>query len=199
MATERKFAGKKLPLTIGFGVLLVAAFGAGCKGFFQPPTLTSITINGPTSVQVGSNISLTAFGVNSDGTGATLTSGVSWSSSDPTIAQITGSCATEPCGGASVQGVAAGQVTITAGAQSVTSTATLNVTLTGVTNFEVCEGTFGATTTCSSGSTPLKWTVSGQNGGQQNFVAQGMAGGTEFDLTTQSNWQLVAGAPSTIS
>src|ERR1700727_299768 len=99
MATERKFAGKKLPLTIAFTVLLVAAFGAGCKGFFQPPTLTSITINpiGPT-VQVGSDVSLTAFGVNSEGTGATLTSGVSWSSSDPTIAQITGSCATAPCG-----------------------------------------------------------------------------------------------------
>ena len=54
-------------------------------------------------------------------------------------------------------GVAAGQATITAGSQSVTNTATLNVTLTGVTNFEVCEGTFGATTTCSSGSTPLTW------------------------------------------
>ena|ERR1700733_2846161 len=199
MATERKFAGKKLPLTIAFTVLLVAAFGAGCKGFFQPPTLTSITINGPTSVQVASTISLTAFGVDSDNTGATLESGVSWSSSDPTIAQITGSCANEPCGGVSVLGVAAGQVTITAGAQSVTNTATINVTLPGVTNFEVCEGTFGATTTCSSNSTPLIWTVSGTNGGSMTFVAQGNAAGTEYDLTTQSTWTLVAGAPSTIS
>ncbi|MGA9475680.1 MAG: Ig-like domain-containing protein [Terriglobales bacterium] len=190
MATERKFAGKKLPLTIAFTVLLVAAFGAGCKGFFQPPTLTSITINpiGPT-VQVGSDVSLTAFGVNSEGTGATLTSGVSWSSSDPTIAQITGSCATEPCGGVSVLGVAAGQATITAGDESVTNTATLNVILPGVTNFEVCEGDFGSTT-CSNGTTPLTWTVSSQNGGNQPFVSQGEANGTEFDLTTQSTWTL---------
>jgi hypothetical protein len=194
MATERKFAGKKLPLTVAFTVLLVAAFGAGCKGFFQAPTLTSITINGATSVQVGSSVSLTAFGVDSDGTGATLTSGVSWSSSDPTIAQITGTCATEPCGGASVQGVAAGQVTITAGSQSVTNTATLNVTLTGVTNFEVCEGTFGATTTCSSGSTPLTWSTTG--GQTQTFVSQGTAGGTLFDLTSQSTWTPPAVGPT---
>jgi hypothetical protein len=190
MATERKFPGKKLPLTIAFTVLLIASFGAGCKGFFQPPTLSSITINpsNPT-VQVGSNASLTAFGVNSEGQGATLTSGVSWSSSDPTIAQITGSCATEPCGGVSVLGVAAGQVTITAGEQSVTNTATLNVILPGVTNFEVCQGVFGSTT-CSNGTTPLTWTVQSGSGGNSTFVSQGSANGTEFDLTTQSTWTL---------
>lgn len=199
MATERKLAGKKLPLTIAFTVLLVAAFGAGCSGFFQSPTLTSITINGATSVQVGSTVTMTAFGVNSDGQGSTLQSGVSWSSDDPTTAQITGSCATEPCGGVSILGVAAGQVTISASDQSVSNTATLNVVLACVTNFEVCEGTFGNTTSCSSGSTALKWTVSGTNGGTQTFVSQGTANGTEFDLTTQSNWMLVAGAPSTVS
>lgn len=190
MATERRFAGKKLPLTIAFTVLLVAAFGAGCKGFFQPPTLTSITINPANpSVQVGSNVSLTAFGVNSDGQGATLTSGVSWSSSDPTIAQITGSCATATCGGVSVLGVAAGQATITAGDQSVQNTATLNVILPGVTNFQVCQGLFGSTT-CSNGTTPLTWTVQSASGGNSTFVSQGSANGTEFDLTTQSTWTL---------
>jgi hypothetical protein len=188
MVSGRTFRGKRLLLTAGFSLLLLAAFGAGCKGFFTDPTLTSITINGPTSVQVGSNASLSAFGVNNQSQGATLTSGVSWSSSDPTIAEITGSCATQPCGGVSVLGVAAGQVTITASDQSVTNTANLNVVLPGVTNFEVCEGTFGATTNCSSGSTPLKWTVSGTNGGSQTFVAQGTANNTEFDLTTQSTW-----------
>ena len=198
MATERKLAGKKLPLTIAFAVLQVAAFGAGCKGFFQPPTLTSITISGPTSVQVGSNVTLTAYGIDSDTHGGTLTSGVSWSSSDPTIAEITGSCATETCGGVSILGVAAGQVTITAADQSVTNTATLNVVLPGVTNFEVCQGNFGSTT-CSSGSSPLTWTVQSASGGNQPFVSQGTANGTEYDLTTQSTWTLVAGAPSTIS
>ena len=195
MATERVLDGKKLPLTIAFTIFLVFAFGVSCKGFFQPPTLTSITINGPTSVQVNSNVSLTAYGVNSDNQGATLTSGVSWSSSDPTIAAITGSCATETCGGVSVLGVAPGQVTITAGDESVTNTATLNVVLPGITNFEVCEGAFGSTT-CSSGSTPLTWTVQSVNGGNQTFVSQGMANGTEYDLTTQSTWAPPAVGPA---
>ncbi len=177
MATERKFAGKKLPLTIAFTVLLVAAFGAGCKGFFVPPTLSSITINPASpSVQIGSTVALQAFGVNSDGTGSYLTSGVSWSTSDDTIATITGSCATEPCGGVSVLGVAAGQVTITASAESVTNTATATVYI----------QVSSLTITPSSQSIPVDGTTTdpyiikavtatGTNGGQMNFVAQGTA------------------------
>jgi len=199
MATERKLAGKKLPLTVAFAVLLVAAFGAGCNGFFQSPTLTSITINGPTSVQVGSTITMTAFGVNSDGQGSTLQSGVSWSSDTPDVAAITGSCASQPCGGVTIQGVAAGQASISANDQSVQNSVTLNVVLPGVTNFEVCQGTFGSTD-CSSGSTPLTWVVTIANGGQtQTFVSQGVSDGKEFDVTPESSWQLASGAPSTIS
>lgn len=122
MATERKFTGKKLPLIIAFTVLLVAAFGAGCNGFFVPPTLTSITIN-PTapSVLKGDTTTLQAFGVNSNGNGAYLTSGVSWSTSDVSIATVTGT------GSATLSGVGIGQVTITATAQSVTNTANATV------------------------------------------------------------------------
>jgi uncharacterized protein YjdB len=121
MATER-MSGKKLPLTIAFTVLLVAAFGAGCKGFFVPPTLTSITINPASpSVQLSSTATLQAFGVNSDGTGSYLTSGVSWSTSDDTIATISGD------GSATITGVGLGTATITASAESVTNTATATV------------------------------------------------------------------------
>jgi hypothetical protein len=121
MATERK-SGKKLPLTIAFTVLLVAAFGAGCKGFFQPPTLTSITINPASpSVQLNATATLQAFGVNSDGTGTYLTSGVSWSSSDDTITTVSGN------GSATITGVGLGTATITASAESVTNTATATV------------------------------------------------------------------------
>jgi hypothetical protein len=191
MLSGRTFAGKRLPLTIAFTLLLLAAFGAGCKGFFVAPTLTSITIN-PTAptVQVGSNITLSAYGVNSNSEGSYLTSGVSWSTSDPTIAVITGSCATTTCGSVSVQGVAAGSATITAGSQSVTNTATLTVVLPNVTNFQVCEGTFGSTSSCSNASSALVYHVSGTNGGTQTFIAQGTSSGTVYDLTTQSTWTL---------
>src|SRR6266446_984699 len=164
--------GRKLALEIAFTALVALAFGAGCRGFFVKPTLASITIN-PTapSVPLGSTITLSAFGVDNESppVGSTLTSGVSWSSATPTVAVLTGTCATGTCGSATIQGFAAGTSVITAASQSVSNTATLTVFLPSVTNFEVCEGTFGNTTSCSSGSTPLTWTVSGTAGGQQTF------------------------------
>ena len=119
------FTGSKLALTLAFTVFVALAFGASCQGFFVQPTLTSITIN-PTSpsVQVGLTTTLNAFGVNSDQQGMNLTSGVSWSTSDPTIATITGS------GSAVLTGVASGTVTVTASAQSVTNTASATVFIT---------------------------------------------------------------------
>jgi len=123
MATGRQFRGKRLAVTAAFVVLLVAAFGAaGCKGFFVNPNLTSITIN-PTAptVQVGDSTTLSAYGVYSDGTGNYLTSGVSWSSSDISIATVSGT------GGATLTGVATGSATITASSQAVTNTASATV------------------------------------------------------------------------
>jgi uncharacterized protein YjdB len=122
MLSGRTFAGKRLPLTIAFTLLLLAAFGAGCKGFFVPPTLTSITINPTTpSVQLGSTTTVQAYGINSNNEGMYLTSGVSWSSSDNTIATVTGT------GSATLNGVALGTVTLTAASESVTNTATATV------------------------------------------------------------------------
>jgi len=130
MAIGRNFAGKRLPLTIAFTLLLVAAFGAGCNGFFTSPTLTSITINGNASVQLNESTTLSAYGVNSDNQGMYLTSGVSWSSSDPTVAAITGACATQTCGSATVMGVSLGTATITAASESVSNTANATVYIT---------------------------------------------------------------------
>jgi trimeric autotransporter adhesin len=125
------FTGRKLPLTLAFAVLITVAAGISCKGFFVNPTLTSITIN-PTapSIEVGDNATLSAYGVYNDGTGNDLTAGVSWSSSDVTIAAITGTCATQACGSTTVQGVATGTATITASSESVTNTATATVYIT---------------------------------------------------------------------
>lgn len=119
MSTRCRFTGKRLPLTLAFGALVAAAMGAACNGFFLDPTLTSLTIN-PTapSVEVGTSTTLQAYGVNSDGQGSYLTSGVSWSSSDITVVTVTGN------GSAKLTGVGGGTATITASDQSVTSTAT---------------------------------------------------------------------------
>ena len=86
------FTGRKLALTLAFTIFVALSFGASCQGFFVAPTLTSIMIN-PTSpsVQLGLSTSVQAYGVNSNQQGMNLTGGVSWSSSDDTIATVTGS------------------------------------------------------------------------------------------------------------
>jgi hypothetical protein len=190
MAAGRIFTGKKVSIGIAFGVLLVAAFGAGCSGFFVNPTLTSLNIvPASPSVQVSQTTSISAYAVNSNQQGQTLTSGVSWSTSDPSTATITGACANgNLCGSATISGVAAGTATITASSQNVNATATLTVFLPAVTNFQVCQGTFGSTT-CSSSGGALTWHA-GSSGITQTFVAQGTSGGTVYDLTTSSTWTL---------
>jgi hypothetical protein len=119
------FTGRKLALTLAFTIFVALSFGASCQGFFVAPTLTSITIN-PTSpsVQLGLSTSVQAYGVNSNQQGMNLTGGVSWSSSDDTIATVTGS------GSAVLTGVSIGTVTLTASSESVTNTATATVFIT---------------------------------------------------------------------
>jgi hypothetical protein len=196
MAAGRIFTGKKVSIGIAFGGLVVAAFGAGCSGFFVDPTLTSLNITPASpSVQVSQTASLSAYAVNSNNQGQTLTSGVSWSTSDPTTATITGACANgNLCGSATISGVAAGTATITASSQNVNATATLTVFLPAVTNFQICQGSFGSTT-CSSAGGTLTFHA-GSSGITQTFVAQGTSGGTIYDLTTSSTWTVSAGTSS---
>jgi hypothetical protein len=145
------FTGRKLALTLVFTVLVALALGVGCRGFFVSPTLTSITIN-PTApaVQVAQTTTLSAFGVNSDGEGMNLTGGVSWSSSDITIATVTGS------GSAELTGVAPGTVTISASSQSVTNSAsaTVFITVSSMTITPTSQSITGV-----GGTTPLPFIV----------------------------------------
>src|SRR5271166_4979944 len=178
MATGRELTGKKLPLTIAFAVLLVVAFGAGCNGFFQSPTLSSITIN-PTSpsVQLASTLTLQAFGVDSTGHGSYLTSGVSWSTSDPTIATVTGN------GSATLTGVALGTVQITASAESVQNTATATVYIV-VSSLAITPKSQGIT---QNGTTadPFIVTANTQNGPQDITSSATLTAYTSYPGGTQ--------------
>ncbi len=171
MTTTHRFPGKRLPLTLAFGALVAAAIGAACNGFFVNPTLTSLTIN-PTapSVQVGTSVTLQAYGVKSDGTGSYLTSGVSWSSSDPQVATITGN------GSASLTGVASGSTTITASDQSVTSTAsgTVYITISAISMAPTSQSLTGTT-----GTGTVSYTVYANN---NNIPANNISSGANLTV-----------------
>lgn len=186
---------QKLRLTGTLAFLLALALTISCTGFFQNPVLTTITVDPPTpSVNQGATQQMTATGTYQDGSTSTLTGGTScsgntvcWSSSDTTVATITT--------GGLLTGVAQGTSTITAASGAITGTTTATVDLTNVTNFQVCEGTFGAIGACSSGSNPLSSNVTAGTFG--NFIAQGSSNGQTFDLTASSTWTPTFTPPST--
>lgn len=116
------FTGRKLPLTLAFTVLVALAFGVSCRGFFTKPILQSVAIN-PTApqVNVAQTQNMQVFGTYDDGTRKVVSSGVGWSSSDSSVATITGT------GSATLTGVAPGSATITASAEALSATATATV------------------------------------------------------------------------
>ncbi|MGB9233248.1 MAG: Ig-like domain-containing protein [Terriglobales bacterium] len=181
MATERKFTGKKLALLSAFAVLLVAAFGAGCKGFFQPNALESIAIQPPTpEVEVGQTTGLQAWGTYEDNSRSQITSGVAWTSSgEGTTINVdpnTGDLSTPT-------GSVGGTATITAAAQGLSATATATAYLGNVTDLQICTGTFN-TGTCPAAT----WTLSATAGGTQDYYATAVSGGTTLDVTTVATW-----------
>lgn len=117
------FTGRKLPLSLAFGLLVVVAIGASCKGFFPNPTLTTVTIQ-PTSPQIqqGKTLTLQAWGTYDDGSRSQVTSGVSWSSdsANVTFADPTSGIAT---------GASLGTANVSASAQGLSGTATATVFL----------------------------------------------------------------------
>jgi len=124
------FTGRKLPLTLAFGVLIGLAFGTSCNGFFVDPVLTTIAV-GPSdqNVEVKDTLQMSARGTYDDGSTKNITGSVLWSSSDPS-ASITK--------GGLVTGVSApGSSTISASLDTITGQATVNVVLTGVTAITV--------------------------------------------------------------
>lgn len=182
-----------LRVVAAFSALAALALAVSCTGFFQNPTLTTITIDPPTpSINQGATQQMTATGTYQDSTTSALTGGTScsgntvcWSSSDTTVLTITtGGLAT---------GVAQGTATITAASGAITGTTQATVDLANVTNYQVCQGTFGSTD-CSSDSNPLTSTVTA--GTQQNFIAQGSSNGQTFDLTVASTWTMTSTPPT---
>lgn len=153
---------RKLRLAGAFAALAILALAVGCKGFFTNPTLTSIAIS-PTSpqVQLTKTLQLQAFGTYDDGSRNQIRSGVSWSSSDETIAPV------DPVTGI-LTGGQTGTATITADAEGLSSTASATVFIV-ITSIAISPTTASVT-----------------SGNSQSFtVSAGSSGGT-IDLTSSA-------------
>ena len=137
-----------------FAVLSALALLASCRGFFVNPTLTALSV-GPQNLQLNFSQTwqMSATGTYSDGTQKTLTSGVTWSTSDSTTVAVGQSS------GEVTAGTTAGSATISASAGSCSGcsgSTTVTVVLQGVTSITVNGG--GQTIHTSTG-TPAYFTA----------------------------------------
>jgi hypothetical protein len=154
---------KKLQLGAAFATLLLFAAGVGCNGFFVDPTLTGLAVGPQATISQNTSVQMSAVGTYNDGTQKPLTTGIFWSSSDTTIASINTS--------GLVTGVSPGQATINAGAGTVSGSATVTVTITGLTSIKV---------------EPTSQTVTAPNSLQ--YKATGTVNGKQEDLTNIVTW-----------
>ncbi|MBZ5570952.1 MAG: Ig-like domain-containing protein [Acidobacteriia bacterium] len=164
---------KKIQGLVAFTGLLLLAFGAGCKGFFVNPTLTSVAVGPQAAIQQGKTVQMTAVGTYDDGSTKNLTN-VFWSSSATDIASISDT--------GLVTGITPGQVTITGSSGTVSGTNTVTVTLSGLTAITV---------------TPANATITA--GDSEIYKAMGTASGKQVDITDQVNWTVSNDLNGTVS
>jgi hypothetical protein len=153
-------------------ILLIWVLWPGCDGFFIEPVLTGITVGPSTTIQMGNSIQMSAVGSYNDGSQQNL-SNVLWSTSTPNVATISGS--------GLVIGVEPGQTTITGAKETVNGTATVSVTLAGLTAIRV---------TTQDGLTNIAF------GESEQFIATGTANGEQVNITDSVTWST---SPSSIS
>lgn len=140
-------------------------FMNGCEGFFVSPVLTGITVGPSASIQTGTTLQMSAVGTFDDGSQKNLDSGVFWSTDAPTVAVVSST--------GLVKAIAPGQASITGAHGTVTASATVTVTLGGITSIQV---------TSSDGSSSIAF------GSSEQFVATANANGQQFDITSSVTW-----------
>jgi uncharacterized protein YjdB len=165
------FTGRKLPITLAFGVLLGLAFGVSCKGFFVDPVLQSIEV-GPSGITIqtgdtNNKQQFTAVGTFDDG--KRPTNKVTWS-----IDPSDGSIATLSTGGLATA-VARGTATITA-------TSTDVPTIFGSTTLKVTVGCINSIDVTPSPDPHVT------HGETLQFTAKAQTCKGEFDITDIATW-----------
>jgi hypothetical protein len=156
---------KKLQNMAAFATLLLFAAGLGCNGFFVNPTLTGITVGPTATIQTANTVQESAVGTYNDGSTKAITTGVNWSSGSPSVASVSKS--------GLVTGVSQGQAIITGASGTQTGTATITVTVGGLTAIKV---------TTQDGLTSIPY------GNSEQFIATGTANGKQVDVTNSVTW-----------
>jgi hypothetical protein len=157
--------GGKYPVAGLVTILAIFGVAAGCEGFFVSPVLTGMVVGPSATIQNGNTVQLSAVGTYDDGSQKDLDKGIYWSSDTPTVAVVNAS--------GLVKGVAPGNALITGAHKTVTASATVTVTLGGITSIQV------ATSDGLSGIT---------YGSSQQFVATASANGQQIDVTNSVTW-----------
>jgi hypothetical protein len=156
---------RKLQLLAAFTALLTLALAVGCRGFFQNPQLTTVTVGPPTpTINQGSTLQMTATGTYNDGSTKTLTSGVFWSSSTSTIASVSSSGV--------VTGAAVGTATITASSGTISGSTSVTIALANLVSIAV---------------TPTSFSITQGQTEQYKAIGTVQGGGTT-DITTSVTW-----------
>ena len=158
---------RKVHILLAFTALLLLAVSVGCTGFFQNPTITTLTI-GPqnANIQQGTNVQMTAVATYSDGSTKNLNNGIFWSTSDNTVAPITAA--------GLVTGASPGTATLTASSGATTGTTTITVSLNSVTAIQIQPQ---GTQTVSLGSSTAMYTCLAT-----------VSGNPSVDVTTSVTW-----------
>jgi trimeric autotransporter adhesin len=165
------FIGRKLALTLALAGLVLATFGAGCRGFFPKPTLQSLQVGPATpTLQTGNTNDIqqmTAVGTYDDGVRPDTK--VTWSIVDAT--------------GSNVATISAGGLVTAAnqGTSTVTATSTEIPTIFGSTTVTVTVGCIQ-----SIAVTPVNPTV--KAGNSQQFTAMATTCNGLVDITDVATW-----------
>jgi len=149
----------------GLTALLIASLGLGCSGFFVDPILTGIAVGPAATIQTGTTVQLTTVGTYNDGSQKKISSNVSWSSATPEVAAVSQSGV--------VTGLSPGQSVITGAAETVSGSATVTVTLGGLSSINI---------TAQDGFNNIVY------GSSEQFVATGTANGQQIDITNSVSW-----------
>jgi hypothetical protein len=185
---------RKLQLVASFSVLLLAAVGVGCHGFFVDPTLTGITVStlqSSTLSTAGSTAQMLASGTYDDGSNKNLTGVVTWSVNPAGF--ITMSTTTPGLATATTVTTPGTAVTVQAADLSTNGqVVTGSITLTAGTSTQLSISSSAGTTIsiATQGSTPIQFAAT--------LNSSNVTGSTTFTSSNSAIINITSGSTGTL-